>query len=139
MIHVYHQGEHLRKPQSWHLPLWKYIHKCMKENPELPSGELWNKVIVNLLKQGKSEEALEAAWKLNPKLIEKEQSKNTYKDPPLINSFEAVAELKKITDRNNIFHIYKMSNAAMNDDISYVFKSSKVSARIAIEMDVDGK
>ena len=57
----------------------------MKENPELPSGELWNKVIVNLLKQGKSEEALEAAWKLNPKLIRKRakqeylQRSSTYK------------------------------------------------------------
>ena len=111
----------------------------MKENPELPSGELQNKVIGNLLKQGKSEEALEAAWKLNPKLMEKEQSKNAHKNPPVINSFEAVAELKKITDRNDIFHIYKMNNAVMNDDISYVFKSSKVSARIAIEMHVDGK
>ena len=111
----------------------------MKENPKLPSGELQNKVIVNLLKQGRAEEARQAAWKLNPKLMEKEQSKNAYKDPPVINIFEAVAELKKVTDRNDIFHIYKTNNAAMNDDISYVFKSSKVSARTAIEMDVDGK
>ena len=79
------------------------------------------------------------AWKLIPKLIKKEQSKNAYKDPPVINSFEDVVDLKKTTDRNDIFHIYKMNNAVMNDDISYVFKSSKVSARIAIEMDVDGK
>ena len=50
-------------------------------------------------------------------------------------SFEAVSVLKKKTDLKDAFLIYKANDGSLNEQPSYVFKSSKLRANMAINMD----
>ena len=52
------------------------------------------------------------------------------------NSYDAVAIVKKAFDPMDEFLIYRINNGYMNNGADYVFKSSKVCAEIAIEMDI---
>ena len=56
----------------------------------------------------------------------------TDKDP---NSFAAVAELRKQLKSFDPYLIYKLNDGTLNDDISFVFKSSRCAAELALEMD----
>ena len=51
------------------------------------------------------------------------------------NSYDAVAIVKKAFDPMDEFLIYRINNGYMNNGADYVFKSSRVCAEIAIEMD----
>ena len=54
------------------------------------------------------------------------------------NSFDAVAIIKKQEDMKGEFYIYRLNNGSMNDSAHYVFKSSRIMAELAIQMDVEG-
>ena len=53
------------------------------------------------------------------------------------NSFDAVAIIKTHADLKDEFYIYRSNNGSMNDSSDYVFKSSKVMAELAVQMDVN--
>ena len=53
-------------------------------------------------------------------------------------SFDAVAIIKKQADMKDEFYIYRLNNGSMNDFSDYVFKSSRIMAELAIQMDVEG-
>ena len=55
-----------------------------------------------------------------------------------VQSLSAVAELKSTTDTQDQYYIYKINDITLNAHMSYVFKSSRVMANIAIKMDVNG-
>ena len=52
-------------------------------------------------------------------------------------SFDAVAIINKQANMKDEFNIYKLNNGSMNDS-SDVFKSSRIMAELAIQMDVKG-
>ena len=54
-----------------------------------------------------------------------------------INSFDAVALMKRKLDAKDPYLIYQISNGAMNNSSDYVFKSSQKGAEVALLMDVD--
>ena len=54
------------------------------------------------------------------------------------NFFDAVAIIKKWTDLKDEFYIYWINNGSTNECSDYIFKSSKVMAELAIQMDVEG-
>ena len=54
------------------------------------------------------------------------------------NSFDAVAIIKKQADLKDEFYIYKINNGSMINCSDYVFKSSRVMAEVAVQMDVTG-
>ena len=56
----------------------------------------------------------------------------TDKDP---NSFLAVAELRKQLKSFDPYLIYKLNDGTLNDEISFVFKTSRCAAELALEMD----
>ena len=58
----------------------------------------------------------------------------TDQDP---NSFAAVAELRKQLKSFDPYLIYKLNDGTLNDDISFVFKSSRCAAELALEMDYE--
>ena len=49
-----------------------------------------------------------------------------------------MAIIKKQADLKDEFYIYRINNGSMNESSDYVFKSSKVMAELAIQMDVEG-
>ena len=58
----------------------------------------------------------------------------TDKDP---NSFAAVAALWQELKSFDPYLIYKLNDGTLNDEISFVFKSSKCAAQLALEMDYE--
>ena len=56
------------------------------------------------------------------------------KDP---NSFHAIANLRDDLKTIDPYLIFKINDGTLNDEISYVFKSSKCAAELAIEMDCE--
>ena len=54
---------------------------------------------------------------------------------PFGHSFEAVAELRRRLIDKDPFLVYKINNRNMNGEPSYVFKMSKVQAKLAVAMD----
>ena len=54
------------------------------------------------------------------------------KDP---NSFSAIAELRKQLKSFDPYLIYKLNDGTLNDEISFVFKTSRCAAQLALEMD----
>ena len=57
---------------------------------------------------------------------------------PCGHSFEAVGELRSRLLDKDPFLIYKVNNRNLNGEPSYVFKTSKVQAQLAVAMDRDG-
>ena len=55
------------------------------------------------------------------------------------NFFDAVGIVKAKTDTKNPFYIYKIGNKNLGGGSDFVFKSSRRMAKMAIDMDVDGK
>ena len=56
------------------------------------------------------------------------------KDP---NSFHAIANLRDDLKAIDPYLIFKINDGTLNDEISYVFKSSKCAAQLALEMDCE--
>ena len=56
----------------------------------------------------------------------------TDKDP---NSFSAIAELRNQPKSFDPYLIYKLNDGTLNDEISFVFKTSRCAAQLALEMD----
>ena len=42
-------------------------------------------------------------------------------------------------DKKDPYYIYKIHNGLMTNESDYVFKSSRVSAKLALDMDIDDK
>ena len=53
------------------------------------------------------------------------------------NSFRAIADLRNDLKTIDPYLIYKINDGALNDEISFVFKSSKCAAGLALEMDCE--
>ncbi len=57
---------------------------------------------------------------------------------PFGHSFEAVGELRSRLIEKDPFLLYKINNRNMNGEPSYVFKMSKIQAKLAVAMDCSG-
>ena len=67
--------------------------------------------------------------------IDENPSSTTHHD---LNSFDALAVVKRSTDKKDPYYIYKIRNGLMSNETDYVFKSSRVAAQLALDMDIDG-
>ena len=56
-----------------------------------------------------------------------------------MNSFDALAVVKRSMDKKDPYYIYKICNGLMTNESDYVFKSSRVAAKLALDMDIDGE
>ena len=98
-----------------------------------------NAVVRYLLDSNSIEEAQEAAGKITRQAFRKNN-----KERPVDNvgfekqSLEAVAELKKGNDKQDVNYIYKVNSSAMNKP-DYVMKSSTVMLQEALKMDQNGE
>ena len=54
-----------------------------------------------------------------------------------VQSLSAVGDLKAMTDTTDKYYIYKVNDMNLNGKLSYVFKSSRKMAELAIKMDQD--
>jgi hypothetical protein len=71
----------------------------------------------------------------NPKRISNMKYNMRQSHFPDRNSFESIAKLKEYTDVKDEYLVYSMNAPGMNAGVPYVFKSSKMMAELAIQMD----
>lgn len=75
---------------------------------------------------------------LNTKWISNRKQEVTKETEPYGHNFEAVAHFKQYCDEKDPFYVYKINDTRGNPDRpSFVFKTSTLKAKIAINMDKD--
>ena len=140
-VTVYHYGEHS-------CPVVKNVEKnverieqMVENNPNMKPAEIQSACVLSAFRkqldwsevEKEVESTLDRNWISNIKKKVKKESQ------PVGHDFEAVAVFKEYCDKKDIYYIYKMNDRRGNPDKpSFVFKSSKSKAEMAINMDKDG-
>ena len=138
---VYHIGSHkcTLKPET--SDNTSYTKQWVLKYPGMSFKDLKSTVIRYLLDQGDNEGAEQAAYKITNKAYKTNVRQHGIQGLDMevsTQSIEAVAELKKGSDKVDPLHIYKLNNSAMNGEPDYVMKSSSTMLEIALDMDQDG-
>ena len=76
-------------------------------------------------------------WELNSNISTGMSDVEQIQQSQYVNSFDAVALIKRKLDKKDPYLIYHISDGAMNNSSDYVFKSSHKGAEVALLMDVD--
>lgn len=138
---VYHLGQH----KCWQKPDYAGKRDAIRQKVAglQMSGSAKQMAIdelVTLIGEGKMDEAIMEAGKWTDmrtaKRLHVAQDKFAGED---VNSFDAVGIVKQKTDTRDPYYIYRINNGNMNNTSDYIFKTSKVMAQLAIEMDINGK
>ena len=109
----------------------------LQKNPRATTKQISEEAAENFLRIGKPDMAVQSIWiaqdrKLVAEMKQEVITRVTDKDP---NSFSAVAELRKQLKSFDPYLIYKLNDGTLNDEISFVFKTSRCAAELALEMD----
>ena len=109
----------------------------LQKNPRATTKQISEEAAENFLRIGKPELARQSIRlaqdrKLVAAMKQEAITRVTDKDP---NSFAAVAALRQELKSFDPYLIYKLNDGTLNDEISFVFKSSKCAAQLALEMD----
>ena len=138
---VYHIGSHkcTLKPET--SDNTSYTKQWVLKYPGMSFKDLKSTVIRYLLDQGDNEGAEQAAYKITNNAYKTNVRQHGIQVLDMevsTQSIEAVAELKKGSDKVDPLHIYKLNNSLMNGEPDYVMKSSSTMLEIALDMDQDG-
>ena len=109
----------------------------LQKNPQATTKQISEEAAENFLRIGKPDMAVQSIQiaqdrKLVAEMKQEVITRVTDKDP---NSFSAVAELRKQLKSFDPYLIYKLNDGTLNDEISFVFKTSRCAAQLALEMD----
>ena len=117
----------------------KELVKEFKQHPDMTANQFVLNKITTLL----SAETIpwESVDGISGELVNQQQINNATARASsdfLGNSFDAVCQFKKETERRDKYLIYKLNNGNMNNDMpTFVFKSSEHMAAIGLELDQD--
>ena len=136
-LRVYHAGTHTCQAKL-KVPLPSIVEQSLRRNPNLKPSEVVRQSILEGLRAdvvdwdelNKTTDAL-----LDSKKISNLKAKINKENNPAGHSIEAVAQLKRKSDEQDEYFIYKMNDRYVNpDEPSYVFKTSKLKINIALSM-----
>ena len=138
---VYHCGQHTCPVIKAPVKNTDQVHQILKDNPNIKPAELQSACILSTIRQQcdwrdvekQAEATLDKQWISNEK-------KKLKKDiEPLGHNFEAVVTFKQYCDEKDEFYVYKVNDRRGNPDKpSFVFKSSRQKAKIALNMNRNG-
>ena len=140
---VYHYGDHTChvKPSSGTSETKEdVIKEYLRKNPDAKPTQVQSAYILSMVRnrQEWSKVDKQAKMLLDTKWISNKKQEVRNEAEPHGNNFEAVANFEQYCDQNDPFYIYKMNDKRGNPDKpSFVFKSSLLKAKIAINMDKD--
>ncbi len=141
-VTVYHYGYHncTVKPVKKDVKHLEKLKDKFVETPKVtPTQMAFQSVIASIEGDGTWDEIEKVAEQFSDIHAIKNAKKSAAKQKrPHGHSFEAVSVLKKKTDLKDPFLIYKANDGSLNEQPSYVFKSSKLRANMAINMDRTG-
>ena len=142
MAHVYHIGQHNCKLQPETNDDVEFTRKWVNKYPGMSFKKLKTTVIQFLVESGDNEAAEQAAYRITNRAYKKnrrDQGLTVDETPVSTQSIEAVAEVKKGSDKLDKLHIFRLNNSSLNDMPDFVIKSSSLILEIALEMDQEGK
>jgi len=138
---VYHCGQHTCPVIKAPVKNTDQVHQILKDNPNIKPAELQSACILSTIRQQcdwrdvekQAEATLDKQWISNEK-------KKLKKDiEPVGHNFEAVVTFKQYCDEKDEFYVYKVNDRRGNPDKpSFVFKSSREKAKIALNMNRNG-
>ena len=143
-LQVYYAGTHScsLKMRSAYTVMPEKVKKAvlkpiLQKNPRASTKQISEEAAENFLRIGKPDMAVQSIRiaqdrKLIAEMKQEVITRVTDKDP---NSFSAVAELRKQLKSFDPYLIYKLNDGTLNDEISFVFKTSRCAAQLALEMD----
>ena len=143
-LQVYYAGTHtcsLRMRSAYTVMPEKVkkavLKPILQKNPRATTKQISEEAAENFLRIGKPDMAVQSIRiaqdrKLVAEMKQEVITRVTDKDP---NSFSAVAELRKQLKSFDPYLIYKLNDGTLNDEISFVFKTSRCAAQLALEMD----
>ena len=143
-LQVYYAGTHScsLKMRSAYTVMPEKVKKAvlkpiLQKNPRATTKQISEEAAENFLRIGKPDMAVQSIRiaqdrKLIAEMKQEVITRVTDKDP---NSFSAVAELRKQLKSFDPYLIYKLNDGTLNDEISFVFKTSRCAAQLALEMD----
>ena len=117
------------------------IMHIIKENPSLPPDQLVRKHIEKYIRQKDMTGAIKAAEQLGNSnriryLMRRYREQHRF-ESTTGESMEALMEMRKTFKDVDKFWIYKLNSEQMNDEPTYVFKTSQAALRIAASMDFE--
>ena len=143
-LQVYYAGTHScsLKMRSAYTVMPEKVKKAvlkpiLQKNPRATTKQISEEAAENFLRIGKPDMAVQSIRiaqdrKLIAEMKQEVITRVTDRDP---NSFSAVAELRKQLKSFDPYLIYKLNDGTLNDEISFVFKTSRCAAQLALEMD----
>ena len=146
VLEVFYAGTHtcsLKSRSAYNLIPQKMkkavLKPILQKNPRATTKQISEEAAEHFLRLGKPDMAIQSIRlaqdrKLVAEMKQRVITRVTDQDP---NSFAAVAELRKQLKSFDPYLIYKLNDGTLNDDISFVFKSSRCAAELALEMDYE--
>ena len=143
-LQVYYAGTHtcsLRMRSAYTVMPEKVkkavLKPILQKNPRATTKQISEEAAENFLRIGKPDMAVQSIRiaqdrKLVAEMKQEVITRVTDKDP---NSFSAIAELRKQLKSFDPYLIYKLNDGTLNDEISFMFKTSRCAAQLALEMD----
>ena len=139
---VYHIGKHECTLRPEVVSDLDYTAKWIQRYPGVTYKDLKSTAIQSLLDAGDAEEAENAAYRITTQAFRKiKRGMNVDPEGQQVEtqSLEAVAILKRSSDKIDPLHIYKINSKAMNNQPDFVVKSSSKILTIALKMDQDAE
>jgi len=138
---VYHTGNHtcICKPQA---PNREALDAAVRKHPTLTPGQVTNAECVDYLSRDDDQFSWEHLDGIMENLVDQrgmQYAKRRQQDEPCGVNFDAVSLLKARCDKHDKYLIYRVNSRTMSNTASYVFKSSKPMAEMALSMDRDRK
>ncbi len=141
-VKVYHYGQHTCPVIQPTTKDKEEVSKILKQNPKIKPSEIQSSCILSAFREGadwqkvekKVEATLDRKWLANLKQKIKKDTE------PAGHDFEAVVTFKQYCDKKDEFYVYKINDNRGNPDTpSFVFKSSKQKAKMALQMEKKGE
>ena len=137
-LQVYYAGTHTcsLRMRSAYTVKKAVLKPILQKNPRATTKQISEEAAENFLRIGKPDMAVQSIRiaqdrKLVAEMKQEVITRVTDKDP---NSFSAIAELRNQLKSFDPYLIYKLNDGTLNDEISFVFKTSRCAAQLAFEM-----
>ena len=145
LLTVYHDGNHSCSPKVNSSMNDAFLEEAIKEtNGNVGPRELAKMKMTNeLLSQKRSgQHDMGAIVNIASQFTDSQRIANLKKKinsnlKQEVQSLAAVGDLKAVTDTTDKYYIYRINDQNLNGNLSYVFKSSRKMAELAIKMDHD--
>ncbi|CAB4026182.1 Hypothetical predicted protein [Paramuricea clavata] len=137
-IRVYHRGDHTCPAKPVVQKPVREIKRQLTENPQLTPSTIQSNLIVSQMRQGKDWNSIEETARniMDKKWLSNQKQKIKDSNQPHGHNFEAVAHFKQYADQRDPYYVYTMNDRRENPSKpSHVFKSSKLKAQFALNMD----